>query len=66
MVSHALYGFLFSRDLNNNVAADFPISKAGCVIVESDGLRSDAICRLEKAITFKSAGMLIPKSWQTL
>src|SRR5436309_12020339 len=47
----------FRRAVNKTAAAVFPISKAGCVIVVSVGVRIRAACRLVKVITFILSGM---------
>ncbi len=57
--------FVFSNDLKRSDAAVLPISKAGCVIVVSEGLRMEAVSRLEKQTTFKSFGIFIFSSLQT-
>ena len=49
--------FVVFKALNNSAAAVFPISKAGCVMVVSEGFNKKADCKLEKPITFISSGI---------
>ena len=47
-------------------AAVLPISKAGCVMVLSDGFSKAAVLKFEKHIIFICSGILIFKSLQTV
>src|SRR5215210_3424888 len=55
----------FCNDLKRMVAAAFPISNAGWVIVVSEGLSMEAVSRLEKQTTFISFGILSFNSLHT-
>jgi hypothetical protein len=55
----------FSIALNNNLAASFPISNAGCVTVVNEGLRICALGKFEKLINLSRDGILIRRSLQT-
>jgi hypothetical protein len=51
--------FLFARCLKSILAASFPISNAGCVIVVREGFNKSTVLKLENEITFKSEGIFI-------
>ena len=57
---------LFAKYLKSMVAAIFPISNAGCVMVVREGFKRAAVLKFENDITLRSCGIFTPISLQTV
>ena len=62
MIFSCFSDLLFAIELQIRLAACWPISNAGWVMVVNEGDNNDAYCILEKHITFRYSGMLMPSA----